>query len=161
WVATRVAFAVLVWGLFGHLSLDSRTWFVPQARAVLAGGLPYRDFESVHGPLFAPLLAPAVAVFRGLGPGLVVLAARLVPWRALAAAEGEASDAAWAWVAMPIVWISVVRYSQDEPLAALFVALTWLALKRDRPVGAGLALAAGFLCSKPLLPLPALALFAG
>jgi len=161
WIATRVAFAVIVWGVFGHMSLDSRTWFVPQARAVLAGGLPYRDFQSVHGPLFAPLLAPAVALFGDLGPGIVFLAADLVTWRALAAAEGEASDAAWAWVAMPIVWISVVRYAQDEPLAALFVALAWLASKRERPVAAGLALAAGFLCSKPLLPLPALALFAG
>ena len=161
WLATRVAFAWLVWGAFGHWSLDARAFFLPQARAVLAGGLPYRDFPSAYGPLFAPLLAPAVACFGMLGPALVFLAADLGTWRVLARTEGEASEAAWAWVALPLVWLSTVRYAQDEALGALFVALAWAALRRARPLHAGLALAAGMLFTKPLFALPAIALVAG
>src|SRR5262245_45833170 len=63
WWLTRVAFAALVWGALGHLSLDALAFFVPQARKVLAGGLPYREFASAYGPLFAVVLAPAVAAF--------------------------------------------------------------------------------------------------
>jgi len=157
WLATRVAFAGIVWGVLGHVSADTSRFFVPQARAVLAGGIPYRDFSTAYGPLFAPLLAPAVAAFGAVGPGLVFLAADLGAWRALAAREGEGSDAAWAWVAMPVVWLSTVRYAQDEALAACSVALAWWSLGRGRHGAAGTALGFGLLGTKPLFALPALA----
>lgn len=158
WFATRILFAGLVWGLLGHSGIDQDVYFLPQARHVLAGELPYRDFASAYAPLFAPLLALAVAVAGSLGPFALFLVADLVAWRALAAAEGEGSEASWAYVATPLTWYFTVRYGQDEALAAAALALAWWALRRGRGALAGLALAAGLTLTKPLFALPALAL---
>lgn len=156
WVATRVLFAVLVWGLLGHAGVDQLAFFLPQARAALDGGLPYRDFVSAYGPLFAPLLGVAVYVAGTVGPLALFVLADFGAWRALAAAEGEDGEAAWGWAALPMVWYFTVRYAQDEALAALFLALAWAALRRGRPAAAGLLIGLGFVLTKPLFALPAL-----
>jgi hypothetical protein len=156
WLATRVVFAGIVWGLLGHAGTDQLAFFLPQARHVLAGELPYRDFPSAYGPLFAPLLAAGVVALGSTGPLVLFLAGDFVAWRALAAAEGDTGEAAWGYVAVPAVWYLAVRYAQDEPLAAAFVALAWLASRRGRPAWAGLALGVGLLVTKPLFVLPAL-----
>ena len=87
---------------------------------------------------------------------MLFLFADFVAWRALAAAEGETSEVAWGYVALPLVWYLAVRYAQDEPLCAAFVALAYLAVRRDRALLAGLALGIGLLVTKPLFVLPAL-----
>jgi len=161
WFGTRVAFALVVWGVLGHEGVDQRAFFLPQAQHLLAGQLPYRDFPSAYGPLFAPLLAVAVAGLGASGPFVLFLLADFVAWRALAAAEGERSDVAWMWAALPAIWYLTVRYAQDEALAAAFVALAWLAFRRDRPAWVGLTLGLGMLVTKPLFPLPALPLILG
>lgn len=161
WFGTRVAFGIVVWGLLGHEGVDQLAFFLPQARHVLAGQLPYRDFPSAYGPLFAPLLAVAVAALGDSGPFVLFLLADFVAWRALAAAEGEGSDAAWMWAALPALWYLTVRYAQDEALAAAFVALAWLAFRRERPARVGIALGLGLLVTKPLFLLPALPLVLG
>ena len=156
WLLTRVAFGALVWGALGHSGIDQLTFFLPQARHALAGQLVYRDFPSAYGPLFAPLLAVAVAALGNVGPFVLFLCADFIAWRALAAADGEASEAAWGYVALPLVWYLAVRYAQDEPLCAAFIALAYLAHKRAWPMLAGLALGVGLLVTKPLFALPAL-----
>lgn len=156
WIATRVVLGALVWGVLGHHGIDQLTFFLPQARHALEGGLPYRDFPSAYAPLFAPLLGLCVRVLGELGPFVLFLAADFGAWRALAAAEGEGSEAVWAYVALPPVWYFTVRYAQDEALAALFVSLAWLAVRRGRPAFGGLALATGLLVTKPLFALVAL-----
>ncbi len=153
WVATRVLFAWVVWGVLGHQGVDQLAVFLPQARHALAGELPYRDFPSAYGPLFAPLLGVTLCIARGVGPLLLFLLADFVAWRALAAAEGEDSESAWSYVALPIVWYFTVRYAQDEALGAAFVALALLALKRDRAAYAGLLLGTGMVVTKPLFAL--------
>lgn len=140
WLATRAVFASLVWGLLGHSGIDQDAFFLPQARSALEGGLPYRDFASAYAPLFAPLLAVALRLAGEAGPFVLFLLADLVAWRALAAAEGEASEAAWAYVATPLTWYFTVRYGQDEALAAAALALAWWALRRGRGGLAGLAI---------------------
>ncbi len=161
WLATRVAFAVLVWGVLGHRGVDENAFFLPQARHAMAGEIPYRDFASAYGPLFAPLLGLALRFFGETGPFALFLAADFVAWRALAAAEGEASECAWAYASMPVVWYLAVRYAQDEPLGAAFVALAWWAHRRDRPAWAGLALGVGLVVTKPLFALLALPFLLG
>lgn len=156
WLLTRAAFAWLVWGVLGHMGEDQRGFYLPQARAALAGQVPYRDFPSAYGPLFAPLLGLCVAAFGDTGPMILFLLADLVTWRVLAANEGEASEAVWTWVALPLVWYLGVRYAQDEPLAACFVALAWWGGRRAHPVLGGLAFAAGALVTKPLFLMLAL-----
>lgn len=157
WALTRVAFAALVWGALGHAGIDQLAFFMPQARAAIAGGLPYRDFASAYAPLFAPLLALATLALGPSGPFTLFLAADFVAWRAIAAAEGESSEAAWAYAALPFVWYFTVRYGQDEALAAMMLALAWWAWRRERPAVAGLLLGLGFVVTKPLFALPALA----
>jgi len=161
WLLTRVVFAWLLFDKLGHAGIDQLVFFLPQARHALAGGVPYRDYVTAYGPLFAPLLGVMVAALGSAGPLVLFLAADLVAWRSLAAAEGEASEAAWAYVAMPAVWYLAVRYGQDEPLGAAFLALAWLAVKRDRAALAGLALGLGLLVTKPLFVLPALPFLLG
>jgi hypothetical protein len=161
WLLTRAGFAWVVWGLLGHSGIDQLVFFLPQARHALAGELPYRDFASAYGPLFAPLLGQCVRVLGESGPFVLFLAADLVAWRALARAEGEDSAAAWGYVATPLTWYFTVRYGQDEALAAAFLALAWWALRRERGVLAGVALGVGLCVTKPLFALPALALWLG
>lgn len=157
WIATRVLFGVLVWGALGHAGIDQLAFFLPQARAALAGGIPYRDFASAYAPLFAPLLGLAVAVLGTSGPFVLFVLADFATWRVLAAAEGEEGEAPWAWAALPMIWYFTVRYGQDESLAAVFVALALWATRRRRAGLAGLALGVGFVVTKPLFALPALA----
>jgi len=161
WSLTRMAFAALVWGVLGHAGVDQEAFFLPQARAALAGGWPYRDFASAYAPLFAPLLSLAVRVAGDVGPFVLFLLADLVAWRALVAAEGEGSEAAWGYVATPLTWYFTVRYGQDEALAAAALALAWWALRRGRGGVAGLVLGLGLAATKPLFALPALALVLG
>lgn len=153
WFLTRAVFGWLLWGLLGHAGIDQLTFFLPQARAAIAGGVPYRDFTSAYGPLFAPLLGVFVAILGDAGPFVLFLLADLGAWRALVAAEGETSEAAWAYVAMPMVWYLTVRYAQDEALGALFVAVAWWAIRRGRFTLAGLTLGTGFIVTKPLFAL--------
>ncbi len=150
WVLTRVVLAGIIWGALGHQGIDQMAFFLPQARAALEGGVPYRDFQSAYGPLFAPLLGLSVWGLGAMGPLALFLLADLATWRLLVAAEGEGSDAAWFWCASPMVWYFTVRYAQDESLTALFVALAWCALRRDRAGLAGFALGVGLLVTKPL-----------
>ncbi len=148
WFATRVVFAFVIWGLLGHQGIDQRFFFLPQARHALAGQLPYRDFPSAYGPLFAPLLALAVAALGSSGPFVLFLLADFAAWRTLAAAEGESSEAAWLWAAVPALSYLTVRYAQDEALAAAFL----------HAARAGLLIGLGLLVTKPLFLLPALPL---
>lgn len=153
WLATRVAFGALLWGALGHSGVDQLAFFLPQAKAALAGGLPYRDFASAYGPLFAPLLGVAVRALGDAGPFVLFLLADFVTWRALVAADEEEGEAPWAWAALPMIWYFTVRYAQDEALGAMFVALAWGALRNRRPAFAGLALGLGVVATKPLFAL--------
>lgn len=157
WFATRVTFATLVWGVLRHAGMDQLGVFLPQARQAMAGGLPYRDFASGYAPLFAPLLGLSVRVFEELGPFVLFIVADAVAWTALAVAFGASHLAVWAYAAWPPVWYLAVRYAQDEPLAAMALALAMLAGRRERWALAGFALALGTLITKPLFVLPALA----
>ncbi|MEO5987867.1 MAG: hypothetical protein ABIU54_06800 [Candidatus Eisenbacteria bacterium] len=156
WLLTRVGLSAVIWGLLGHQGVDQLTFFLPQARAALEGGVPYRDFHSAYAPLFAPLLGLTVRGLGMIGPLVLFLLADLGAWRALAAAEGEDSEAAWAWCALPMVWYFTVRYAQDESLAACCVCFAWWAMRRERAMLAGLALGIGLLITKPLFLLLAL-----
>lgn len=163
WIATRLAFAFVLWVLLDHRSVDTIGFFVPQARRALAGLVPYRDFATAYAPLFPTLLALPVKLWGELGPGLVFLAADFLAWRILSRRDGGRSGltgAAWYYVAFPPVWYFTVRYAQDETLGALFLAAALVAAERRRPATAGLCLAGGLLLTKPLFALAALPFFA-
>lgn len=156
WGSTRVGLAALIWGALGHSGIDQLAFFLPQARAALEGGVPYRDFHSAYAPLFAPLLGLSVWALGTIGPLVLFLLADLGAWRALVAAEGDDSEAAWGWCASPMVWYFTVRYAQDESLTALCLCLAWWAMRRQRATLAGVALGVGLVITKPLFLLLAL-----
>lgn len=161
WLLTRLAFGALIWGAMGHSGVDQLAFFLPQAKHALAGGVPYRDFATAYGPLFAPLLGLVVSVAGDAGPFVLFLLADFVAWRALAWSEGEGSEAAWAWAALPMVWYFTVRYAQDEALGAMFVAIAWALERRDRTALAGFVLGLGLVVTKPLFALLALPFLLG
>lgn len=158
WLATRVAFAVLLWGVLGHAGTDQLGFFLPQAKQALAGALPYRDFPSAYAPLFAPLLALAVRLGGDVGPFALFLLADGIAWLVLARARGLSDGAVWMFAAWPPIWYLAVRYAQDEPLGAMFLALAWAASRRDRWGWTGALLGLGLVVTKPLFALPACAL---
>ena len=160
WVAwaffllTRVAFAVVVFGVFGHRSIDLVASHEPQGEAILAGKIPYRDFVSLYAPGFPYVLALAMSISHLWGALLVFVLADLGAFLALARLHGDAAPGpaspAWLYLAFPPVWYFEVRYAQDETLSSLFLALALLAAARGRGVRQGLALALGQLFTKPL-----------
>ena len=151
-VATRLLFLALVVGQLGHVSLDLTTYFEAQGRAVLAGGLPYRDFACSYAPLFPFLMAPLVllpwpvpAIF------LLFVICDFITLRAIGQLARTAAGRArvgWLYAAAPVTWYFLVRYGQDEALAASLLALAGLSLRRGRAVRAGLWLGLGFCITK-------------
>jgi hypothetical protein len=91
-----------------------------------------------------------------VGPITLFLTADGVAWLALALELGPGSPASWAYAAWPSVWYLAVRYAQDEPLAAMFLALAWFASRRGRWGLAGVILGLGFVATKCLFVLVAL-----
>ncbi len=152
--ATRLLFLFVVVGAMGHVSLDLSTYFEAQGAAVLRGEIPYRDFKCSYGPLFPFLMALPAAVGGGVIPFfLFFVLADLGVVAALLSAGNEigrerAIRAAWLHAAAPITWYFLVRYGQDEALAALFLATAWLCFRRGRESRAALILALGFAATK-------------
>lgn len=151
-VLTRLVFLALVVGTMGHVSLDLTTYFEAQGRAVLSGALPYRDFACSYAPLFPFLMAPAVltpwpviaiflifVAFDGAALAAVAMGAR---------DRSEGARAAWLYTAAPISWYFLVRYGQDEALAAAFLAWGAVLLRNGRERASGFLLGLGFALTK-------------
>ena len=158
---TRVVLTVVVFGVLGHRSTD---WFVNQfqGESVLAGGMPYRDFETLFAPGLPFLFAAALRLSQAWGPIACYICADLGAFAALARLSGGPAPSpqspAWAYLAFTPVWYFESRYAQEESLAALFLALALLAFSRRRQAWAGAALAIGQLFTKILFGLCALPL---
>jgi hypothetical protein len=163
WLGTRAAFALLLWGVMGHLSVDLTGFFVPQAERAAAGGLPYRDFPSAHAPLFPFALGLGFRLGGALGIAVLFVLADLAAWWGLrvrdrARGARGLEGAAWLYLAFPPTWYFTIRYSQDEPLSAMGVAWALDLLEGGSEAAAGAWMAAGYLFSKPLFALAALPL---
>jgi hypothetical protein len=163
WIVTRAAFALLLWGVLGHLSVDLLGFFVPQAERAAAGALPYRDFATAHSPLFPFVLAAGFLVAGPVGIAVLFVLADLGAWTMLVVRDRRHGVSAtrgsgWLYLTFPPTWYFTVRYSQDEPLSALCIAGALVALERRAEVTAGAWMAAGLLATKSLFGLAALPL---
>ncbi|HEX7878277.1 MAG TPA: glycosyltransferase 87 family protein [Candidatus Eisenbacteria bacterium] len=151
-VVTRLVFLGLVVGTMGHVSLDLTTYFEAQGRAVLSGALPYRDFACSYAPLFPYLMAPAVMTpWPTLAIFVTFIAFDLAT--VVAVAKGaddrdQAMRAAWLYTAAPISWYFLVRYGQDEALAAALLAWAAVLLRNGGGRSAGFVLGLGFALTK-------------
>jgi len=147
---TRIVFLGLVVGGLGHVSADLTNFFLPQAEAVHAGRVPYRDFQMSYAPLFPYVLATALDVFGGGARSILALflVADLGALIAVAAAAGRRSSAAWFYAAAPIVWYFLVRYAQDETVLAAILAAAYLLHRRGQKRAVALVLGLGFVATK-------------
>lgn len=151
-LVTRLLFLALVVGQFRHVSLDLTTYFEAQGRAILAGQLPYRDFACSYAPLFPFLMAPAVLLPWPV-PAIFLLfvlfdfvTLRTIGLMARTAASRARAE--WLYAAAPVTWYFLVRYGQDEALAASMMVLAGVSLRHGRALRAGLWLGLGFCITK-------------
>lgn len=146
---------------------DVPSFYLPEASAVLAGKLPYRDFASSYAPMHAFLGAAVLFVWNS--PLALVLFAILVEAAAfpvfLRAArcgfgEREVRLGALLYLASPVSLQFVAIDGQDNVLIALLLTAAMLLLCRDWNFlsGASLALAVVLVKFLPLLFVPILLL---
>lgn len=150
WLATRPGFVLFL-----------RLLQLPNGRPAWAEVMPHGAPPAFGGPWLLRLLAHAHLDAGGPGTALLALAADFVAWRALAAETGDASEAAWNWVAAPLVWYLAALSGGAEMLGAACLACAWLLSRRSRALEAGLALAGAVALAGPVALLPALAIVLG
>ncbi len=153
----------LVAGVAPHSDVATAFW--PQARAALAGAVPYRDFECYFSPLFPHLLALPLLVWRDPRALILFLSALEAVTVALtlraaqvpAASAARARTLAFYFLAPGPLLLAVVG-GQEDFLLWLGGLLVWLAWRRYGDLAAGLATVGAALVTKPLFALPAVAL---
>ena len=165
-LASRLSLYLLIFvGLRIPPRGDIPIFYRPEALAVLAGKLPYRDFPSSYAPLHPFLGAAALWVWNS--PLALVLFALLVEAVAFPLflrvarcgfSEGRVRLAALLYLASPVSLQFVTIDGQDNVLIALLLAVAMLLLYRNRPVlsGASLGLAIVLVKFLPLLFAPVL-----
>jgi hypothetical protein len=169
-LASRLGLFVALFGLAGvPVTSDVTGHYYPQAVAVLAGQVPYRDFPSSYGVAF-PYLAALPLRLWNAPESLVLLAIALelvaAPvWLAIArdmGGEAVARRAALLYVLSPVPLVNVAVNGQNQVWVATGLALAIRALLGRRDVLSGLVLGgvAGGVKFLALLFAPALALTA-
>jgi uncharacterized membrane protein len=127
WALVVVFFVATFVGPTADTSITDFGLYQVDARAVLDGLLPYRDFALEYPPgMLVPTLVPAVL---GTGDGYEIgfavcmcLCLLVVQDRAARLAPGHARAAAWAIVALPVLHGAIVRHRFDLFAVALAVA---------------------------------------
>lgn len=165
-LASRLGLYILI---FAGLNISPRgdipVFYRPEALAILAGKLPYRDFASSYAPLHPFLGAALLRVWNS--PLALVLFALLVEAIAFPLfltvarsgfSEGRVRLAALLYLASPVSLQFVTIDGQDNVLIALLLMAAMLLLHRDRHLlsGASLALAIVMVKFLPLLFVPVL-----
>jgi len=165
-------FAVSRLGLFGLIFIvlriaprgDVPAYYFGQARQVLAGLLPYRDFVSSYAPLHPYLDAGLISLWHT--PLAIMLFSVLVEVAILPLwlragreflADGEVRVAALLYLASPVSLQFVTIDGQDNAVIAVLLALAVLLVLRSRYFAAGAAFGVSVAAVKflPLLYAPA------
>ncbi|MBB5056467.1 hypothetical protein HDF16_001152 [Granulicella aggregans] len=165
-------FAVSRLGLFALIFLvvkiaprgDVPAYYFDQARQVLAGLLPYRDFISSYAPLHPYLDAGLISAWHS--PLSIVLFSVLVEMAILPLwlsagrvflPEAELRVAALLYLASPVSLQFVTIDGQDNVVIAVLLALSLLLVLRSRAFAAGASFGASVAAIKflPLLYAPA------
>lgn len=150
WLACYVAVPGLV--RYSDLML----YYTPEARQVLAGLAPYRDFPTSYGPLYTYLNAAALFVWNH--PAAIALlvvlfeiaAVRLFVRLASRHADGEAAIARTLFVYLlnpaAFYWSGMLGY--NSPVVLVFWVLALGAALASRPAASAAALAASVVAGK-------------
>jgi hypothetical protein len=169
WVG-RFALVFVIYGLFPMIvrNSDAVRFYFPETLALMDGGLPYRDFPTHYSPLFHPLMAVGLWLWRSPGAivsiMLIAEATILVNLLYLTRRQGRERlgwRCAWLIVSSPVMiyWVGVGGY--NSVLIAAFAAAGLLSLARGDAWRTGWAGAFGLLTCKLLgvLTWPTLILF--
>jgi hypothetical protein len=138
---------------------DAGLFYIHEARHVLAGELPYRDFESSYSPLFPVILAPAIGAWNSIGAIVLVMTAfetlmlaiylRTSPYAATAVAYRTGFY--YGLSPISVYWCALTGYNGS--IIAMFAMLSLVLAARRRDIGAATAAVVGFLSSKLLMAL--------
>jgi hypothetical protein len=169
-VAVKFLMAVIVYLLFPQIAgktSDAGLYYLPEAKHVLEGQLPYRDFVSSYSVLFPVVLAPAVAVWRSIGAVVLVMlifeSLLLVLYLKCSPHAGTAVAyrVAFIYSFSPIsaYWCGVTGYNGS--IIALFALASLILVERQKATLASACAVCGLLCSKLLMLLsyPAILFF--
>jgi hypothetical protein len=160
-VMVKFAAAVAIYAAPSGLgsTSDAGLFYIDQARHVLAGEMPYRDFDSSYSFLFPVILAPAVAIWNSIGAVVLVMTVMetVMLWLYLRASPGAGSPTAYRtaflYSVSPIstYWCALTGYNGS--IIALFAMASLLLADRRRNIGAATTAVVGFLLSKLLMAL--------
>jgi hypothetical protein len=163
--ATRLGLFALIFLVLGIAPRgDVPAYYATQARQVLAGLLPYRDFVSSYAPLHPYLDAGLISIWHTplaiMFFSVLVELALLPLWLRAGReflAEGELRVAALLYLASPVSLQFVAIDGQDNVVIAVLLALTVLLVLRSRYFAAGVSFGASVAVVKflPLIYAPA------
>ena len=136
---------------------DVMNFYLPETEALLAGGLPYRDFPTSYSPLFHAILAVPVMLWHS--PGVIVLV--MIAAEAITVAlylrvcrrvgrELVGWRTAWIFVSSPTILYWVVLGGYNSILIAMFSMMALSACHYRRETIAGSCASMGLLGCKLL-----------
>lgn len=154
----RVCAAIVIYWFWPELnySSDPVRAYIVQARQVLLGQMPYRDFASSYSFLFAPLLAAPVYLWDSVGSIALFMTAMEIAamlaylWRPDSSRNVKdlMTVFAWAWFPSHFYWLSLAGYNSG--MIASGVMLAMVAAQKRKETTAGILSAATFLVTKLL-----------
>jgi len=151
---TRVGLFLAIFVIIGHPAGCDKHYWSLHGTSALDGLLPYIDYPSEYGPLFCYLLAPAFLWLNDiLAPVVVFIFFDFLTFLFLHRVTGD-WDAdrriASIYLLTPISWFVVVRYGQDESIAAFFLVLLMVLARRGRDSSVSVAAGIGAAATKVL-----------
>lgn len=135
-------------------------YYFPQAKAVSAGQIIYRDFHSSYAPLFGYINSAAIHLWKS--PAAIILLAILIEcaayifWIRISRSyfdDATHRAAALLYLTSPISIQFVAVDGQNNVLILFFIALALIYLRRNHSFAVGLALGLCFLSTKFLVVL--------
>lgn len=150
------ALAIYMFVPWLNFSSDPVRAYIVQARNVLAGMVPYRDFASSYSFLFSPALAVPVWLWNSVGSiAISMTAAEIVAMWFYMRRNCEAPTTSdlltvfcWVWIPSHFYWLSIAGYNSGMILAGIMVSVVLAHQGKD--IAAGIMSAVTFGITKLL-----------
>ena len=128
-IVTRPFFYYLVYFAFGRPAIEGDLrWWQWEGLGVLAGKLPYRDFPSTQSPLFSYLMAIPYGLWNHITSGILLfmvfdalVLVMLYKITSLILDTDRAKEVVFLNMLNPVMWLTTVRYGQEECIIAFFI----------------------------------------
>ncbi len=158
-IVTRVLSIVYWFGVAGHHGTgDLNNIFGYQANQVIQGNMPYLDFESHYSPYFPYLISLPYLVYNQ--PVSVLSLFVVFDFLTLIIGGIYVSETwnikykhmyYWIYSYVPLTWVFITFWNQDEVISAFFIILSMLLIHRNQEWKAAIFMGLGFLVTKFLI----------